>query len=69
MAFDLVQIRELAQTKEDENIGFRQFLKSRCKLQPEEIDQRVFETARRVCPIVYEVMEELKRSLGFLRTA
>ena len=65
MAFDLVQIRELAQTKEDENIGFRQFLKSRCKLQPEEIDQRVFETTRRVwagidCTICANCCREMK---------
>ncbi len=48
MAFDLVQIRELAEKKEDENLRFRQFLKTRCNLEPDEIDQRVFETTRRV---------------------
>jgi hypothetical protein len=48
MALDLVQIRELAERKEDENSRFRQFLKTRCNLEPNEIDRRVFETARRV---------------------
>ena len=48
MAFDLVQIRALAERKEDENSRFRQFLKNRCNLQPDEIDRRVFETTRRV---------------------
>jgi Fe-S-cluster containining protein len=48
MAFDLVQIRELAQRKEDENWKFREFLKMRCDLEPEQIDQLVFETTRRV---------------------
>jgi hypothetical protein len=48
MAFDLVQIRELAQRKEDENWKFREFLKTRCKLEPDELDQLVFETTRRV---------------------
>jgi Fe-S-cluster containining protein len=47
MALDLVQIRELAERKEDENSRFRQFLKTR-NLEPDEIDQRVFETTRRV---------------------
>jgi hypothetical protein len=44
MALDLAQIRALAETKEDENARFRQFLKTRCNLEPEQIDQRVFET-------------------------
>jgi hypothetical protein len=48
MALDLVQIRELAGRKEEENSRFRQFLKFRCKLEPDEIDQRVFETTKRV---------------------
>ncbi len=48
MAFDLVQIRELAQRKEDENWKFREFLKMRCDLEPDQIDQLVFETTRRV---------------------
>lgn len=48
MAIDLVQIRTLAKAKEDENLRFRQFLKLRCKLDPDQIDQRVFETTRRV---------------------
>jgi Fe-S-cluster containining protein len=48
MAVDLVQIRTLAEEKQDENFRFRHFLKTRCKLEPDEIDQRVSETARRV---------------------
>jgi Fe-S-cluster containining protein len=48
MAVDLVQIRILAEQKEDENFGFRLFLKTRCKLEPDELDQRVFEATRRV---------------------
>ncbi|PYY15658.1 MAG: hypothetical protein DMG61_06585 [Acidobacteria bacterium] len=48
MAFDLVQIRERAEEKEDENYRFRQFLKSRCNLEPDEIDRRVFASTRRV---------------------
>ena len=48
MTPDLVQIRTLAEKKENENSRFRQFLKTRCNLEPDEIDQRVFETTRRV---------------------
>ncbi|HLJ27555.1 MAG TPA: YkgJ family cysteine cluster protein [Candidatus Angelobacter sp.] len=48
MAFDLIQIRELAESKEDENWKFREFLKMQCDLEPGQIDQRVFETTRRV---------------------
>ncbi len=48
MTVDLVQIRTLAEEKQDENFRFRRFLKTRCKLEPDEIDQRVFETSRRV---------------------
>ncbi|HWZ42483.1 MAG TPA: YkgJ family cysteine cluster protein [Candidatus Saccharimonadales bacterium] len=48
MAFDLVQIRTLAQSKEDENWKFREFLKMRCNLEPDQIDELVFETTRRV---------------------
>jgi len=48
MALDLVQIRALAERKEDENSRFCHFLKTRCNLEPDEIDQRVFETTRRV---------------------
>jgi len=46
VAVDLVQIRQLAARKEDQNLRFRQFLKTRCSLKPDEIDQRVFETTR-----------------------
>lgn len=48
MTVDLVQIRALAKKKEDENYRFRQFLKGYCDLESEELDQRVFETTRRV---------------------
>jgi hypothetical protein len=48
MAFDLVQIRERAQGKEEENSRFRLFLKTKCNLGPEEIDDRVFAATRRV---------------------
>jgi Fe-S-cluster containining protein len=48
MDFDLVQIRTLAEEKEDENFRFHRFLKTRCNLEPGEIDQRVFETTKRV---------------------
>ena len=34
--------------KEDENWRFRHFLKTRCHLDPDEIDRRVFETTQRV---------------------
>ena len=48
MAVDLVQIRQLAARKEDQNFRFREFLKTRCKVKPDEIDQRVFKTTRGV---------------------
>ena len=48
MPFDLVQIRELGHKKEDENWRFRQFLKSQCDLEEDEVDRQVFETTRRV---------------------
>src|SRR5256885_16560752 len=48
MAFDLVQIRRKAEEKDDENNRFRLFLKSKCHLKPEEIDERVFAATRRV---------------------
>jgi Fe-S-cluster containining protein len=48
VAIDLVQIRQLAARKEDQNLRFRQFLKTRCTLNADEIDQRVFKTTRRV---------------------
>jgi hypothetical protein len=34
--------------KEDENLRFRYFLKTRCELEPDRIDQGVFETTQRV---------------------
>jgi len=48
MAFDLVQIRTQAEKKEDENDRLRQFLKFKCNLQPEEIEECVFAATRRV---------------------
>jgi len=48
MAFNLVQIRKLAAAKEDENWRFRDFLKTRCDLDPDELDRQVFESTRRV---------------------
>ena len=48
MAIDLVQIRQLAASKEDQNLRFRHFLKTRCTLKADEIDRRVFKTTRRV---------------------
>lgn len=48
MPFDLIQIRTQAAAKEDENYRFRRFLKARCRLQPEEIDERVFAATQRV---------------------
>jgi uncharacterized protein len=48
MAFDLVQIRVQAESKEDENYRFRLFLKTKCNLEPDQIDRRVFATTRRV---------------------
>src|ERR1700760_1088541 len=48
MPIDLVQIRESAEAKEDENYSFRQFLKTQCTLNPNELDQLVFETTRQV---------------------
>src|SRR5690349_4747717 len=47
MAVDLVQIRGLAERKQDENSRFRLFLKTKCNLKPDEIDRRVFAATRR----------------------
>jgi hypothetical protein len=44
MAFDLVQVKKLADQKEDENWKFRQFVKHECDLEETAVDQRVFET-------------------------
>lgn len=65
MAFDLVQIRNLAEKKEDENFKFRDFLKVRCTLAPEELDQLVFETTRRIwagidCTVCANCCREVK---------
>lgn len=49
MVPDLVQIRALAEAKEDENLRFRQFVKSfECNLPPEEMDRQVAEETKRV---------------------
>jgi uncharacterized protein len=48
MAVDLVQIRTLAQQKEDENWRFRRFVKFECELDEEEMDRQVWETTKRV---------------------
>ena len=47
MAVDLVQIRKMAEAKEDENFRLRKFLKQ-CDLETKEIDHHVFEITRRV---------------------
>ena len=47
MALDLVQIRKLAERKENENLRFRRFLKE-CDVEAGEIDQRVFDITHRV---------------------
>jgi Fe-S-cluster containining protein len=48
MRFDPIRLRVLAERKEDENWGFRQFLKQRCELDADELDTRVFELTKRV---------------------
>lgn len=48
MEHDLIQIRSLAEVKEEENYRFRAFLKNKCRLEPEQIDERVFAATRRV---------------------
>jgi hypothetical protein len=48
MAVTPINLPVLAKGKEDENWTFRQFLKIRCKLSPDQLDQRVFELTRRV---------------------
>ena len=47
MDFDLVQIRQQAERKEEENHRFRLFLKRKCNLEPDEIDSRVYAATRR----------------------
>jgi len=48
MEHDLVQIRSQAELKEKDNYRFRAFLKGKCRLEPEQIDERVFAATRRV---------------------
>jgi Fe-S-cluster containining protein len=43
-----IHLPVLAQSKEDENWKFRQFLKQRCDLSSDELDQRVFEMTRAI---------------------
>ncbi|MGH8175361.1 MAG: YkgJ family cysteine cluster protein, partial [Steroidobacter sp.] len=79
-----IKLPVLAQQKSDENWAFRQFLKQRCELDPEELDQRVFELTKRVwagidcttcancCKTVRptfseEEIERLARRLGIAR--
>jgi hypothetical protein len=48
VAIDPIKLKVLAEKKEDENWRFRDFLKRHCRLDPEEIDERVFELTKRV---------------------
>lgn len=69
MAVDLVQIRTLAQAKEDENWRFRKFLKADCNLDEDEIDERVFRITRRVwsridCTACANCCREMKPSFS-----
>ena len=69
MPIDLVQIRSLAQRKEDENWRFRTFLKGRCKLESEELDEMVFAATQRVwagidCTTCANCCHELKPSFS-----
>src|SRR5258705_5569830 len=48
MAVHPINLPVLAQGKEDENWKFRQFLKLRCNLEPDELDQRVFDISKRI---------------------
>jgi len=48
MPFEPIKLRILAEEKTDENWAFRAFLKQRCDLEPDELDQRVFELTKRV---------------------
>jgi len=45
---DPIKLPVLAERKLDENWRFREFLKSRCKLADDELDQVVFELTRRI---------------------
>ncbi len=65
MTVDLVQIRTLAQQKEDENWRFRRFVKFECDLDPKEMDEQVFETTKRVwagidCTVCANCCREVK---------
>jgi uncharacterized protein len=48
MIVDLMQIRALAEQKEDENWGICQFVKVGCKVNEEEMDRQVWEATKRV---------------------
>ena len=48
MAVQPIHLPVLAKEKADENWRFRQFLKQRCDLDPDEVDRRVLELTQRV---------------------
>lgn len=69
MPVDLVQIRSLAQKREDENWRFRQFVKFECKLKPREMDKQVWEATNRVwagidCTACANCCREVRPSLS-----
>ena len=73
MAVDLVQIRTLAQQKEDENWRFRRFVKFECELDEEEMDRQVWETTKRVwagidCTACANCCREVKPSFSEARS-
>jgi uncharacterized protein len=69
VAFDPIKLRVLAEQTDDENWKFRTFLKSRCKLDDDELDQRVFELTQRVwagidCTACANCCKEVKPTLN-----
>jgi len=69
VAVDLVQIRKLGETREDENFSFRRFLKTEYTLKPDEVDQRVFEITGRVwagidCTACANCRREMRLTFG-----
>jgi hypothetical protein len=48
MPFDPIKLRVLAQEQEDENWRFRDFLKHHCDIEPDKLDERVFELTKQV---------------------
>jgi Fe-S-cluster containining protein len=84
VAVEPIKLPVLAQRKQEENWRFRQFLKQRCKLDPEELDQRVLDLTHRVwagidctacancCKTIrptfsHQEVERLARRLGIVR--